>query len=271
MNKDRLWIIGGVAGILVVVVMGWFLGVSPLIDQTTAANTQAQVLAQGNVDSETKLVTLKKQYDDLGTLQSQLAVLRRSIPTDSDLPGFLAEINTLCKQHHVSLISVKVNDATLYQAPVVAVTPTVGADGSTTTPTPTPTATAAASGVTTATVAPTGGLVLIPVIINVQGSFSNVMAFTGGIQTKGRLYMATEVAVAPATSTDSANAFSGTLTGSIYTLGGTSGAIATSAPSVATGPAVSTTPSATPTDTPSSTPATSTPSDTPTPANTTAP
>lgn len=252
MNRDRLWSIGAIAGMTAVALLGWFLGVSPLVAQASSANDQANSLNQTNAASVAKLATLKQQSKNLSTLQRNLGVLRESIPTGADIPGFLTEINALCAKYNVSLQSVTVNDASIYQAPVAPVAPAVSADGSTTTPTPTPSPSATAPAGTVAPTAPVsnvGALVLVPVVINVTGTFTNVMAFTGGIQTGGRLYVANEVAASPGG--DGGSQFMGTLTGFVYSLQGTSGELPAEAQPV---PTVEPTPTDTSTPVPTETP-----------------
>jgi Tfp pilus assembly protein PilO len=267
MNRDRLWVIGSIAGIIVIAVLGWFVGVSPVVTQAAAAADQANVLNQTNVASQARLTTLKAQFANLPKLQTDLSVLRQSIPTGADLSTFITEINDYCARYNVELTSVIVNDATVYTAPVAPVAPTTNADGTTATPTPTPTPTVAA-GATTTPVAPAsnaGALVMIPVIINVNGSFSNLMQFTGAVQKGPRLYLANEVAAVPGDNTSGPLQYAGTLTGFVYSLAGTSGDLPASATPVT--PVVPT-PTPTPTSIPTvgaTAPPTTAPSSTPKP------
>jgi Tfp pilus assembly protein PilO len=252
MNRDRLWVIGAAVGTVVVIALGWFLGISPLVNQASSANSQQNSLAQANAAGTVKLATLKSQFANIDTLQTDLAALRQSIPTGADLPTFITEINQLCDKYHVSLSSVVVNDAVVFQAPAAPVTAaTPSTAGST--PTPTPTASAVPGAAVAAPVATASGLILVPVVINVTGNFADVINFTGGIQAGARLYLATEVEVAPGAAIGGGRPtkFLGTLTGNIYTLAGTSGELPASATPVKP---VAPTPSPTPTDIPSSTP-----------------
>jgi Tfp pilus assembly protein PilO len=267
MNRDRLWVIGAALGTVVVVVMGWFLGVSPLVAQASTASSQQTSLAQANTAATVKLATLKTQFANIDTLQTDLAALRQSIPGGADLPGFITEINGLCAKYHVSLSSVVVNDAVVFQAPVAAVAPAT--PGSTATPAPTPTPTPTTAGATApVAAAPSGtGLVLVPVAINVTGSFADVVDFTGGVQAAPRLYLATEVEIAPGASVGGGRptAFLGTLSGNIYALAGSSGDLPASTTPVT--PVVPT-PTPTPTSIPTvgaTAPPTTAPSSTPKP------
>ena len=103
----------------------------------------------------------------------------------------------------------------------------------------------------------------VPVLINVTGSFEDVMDFAGGVQSGARLYLVSELQVAPGASVGGGRPtkFLGTMSGNIYTLAGTSGDLPSSAD-----PAPVVTPEPTPTDT-----ATPNPTETPIPTGTATP
>lgn len=235
------------AGIAVALLLGWFLGVSPIFDQITAVSLQTNNLQQANAASSARLVTLKKQFANIGELEKKLEDLQDSIPADADIPGFLAEINALCAANGVSLTSLTVNDALAYVAPGAVVAP------ATPDPSATPGATVA-PGVTD----PSTGLIAIPVKVTVSGPYSQVMAFAGALQTGKRLLL-----VAKLTLTGSASGadFTGDVEGNIYGLPLPPG----TTPNKAT-PSPTPTPAPTPTPTVSPTPSEATP--TPEPTNT---
>jgi Tfp pilus assembly protein PilO len=257
MSKDRLWVIAAIAGMVVVALGGWFLGISPVISQASAADAQDSTISATNAANLTRLTTLKQEFANIGMLQKQLDPLRASIPEQADASVFLQELNTLSAAHNVVLTSVTIASATVYQAPTAA---TPAADSSdttdaTATPTPTPTSTPTT---TPAIAAPavTNSFVLVPVTIVATGTFNDVRDFIGAIQTGSRLYLATSVGI----SVDPTSGATGTLTGDIFTLQGTSKA--SSAPTPKPKPTATPTPTPTATETPIPT---STPTSTPTP------
>jgi Tfp pilus assembly protein PilO len=235
-------------GIVVVLLLGWFFGVSPILEQVNAANVQTDNLHSANSASAARLTNLKKQYENIGPLQEKLAKLQESIPVDADISGFLAEINTLSAAAGVTLTNLTVNDAAEYVAPGSAVAPV--------TPDPTATAAAPAPGATPAPVTPnpSTGLVAIPIKVIVSGPYPNVMAFMGALQTGTRLLYATKLTVLASTTDPS---FSGQIEGNIYAL--------PLPPGVTPLPAPTSTPTPTPTPTVSATPLPATPTPTPTP------
>ena len=248
MSRNRLWVIAAVAGMLVIAVGGWALGISPVLDQASAANAQVSTIDANNAAGLTRLASLKSQFADLATQQTALDGLRASIPEDAGAAAFLSELNALSAAHGVTLTSVTIASATVYQAPVAA-TPPASSTGAASTATPTPTPTAATTPATTPTTPSTGGaFVLVPVTIQATGSFDNVRDFVGAIQGGTRLYFAASIAINA--DPTGGNAATGTLTGDIFTLQGTSSAAATSATATPATPAPTNTAKPTGTSTP---------------------
>jgi Tfp pilus assembly protein PilO len=137
MNNDRLWLAAAVAIMAIVAAVGWFLGVSPIVSSSVAANEQVSTITASNAASLAKVGTLKAQYASIGELQSSLDKLRKSIPETVDAPAFLQELDSLGTAHSVTLKTVTVAAATVYQAPAPPAGDTTTST-STATPTPTP-------------------------------------------------------------------------------------------------------------------------------------
>ncbi|MCU1557986.1 MAG: hypothetical protein JWN09_1981 [Microbacteriaceae bacterium] len=255
MNRDRLWVIGLGAAIVVVAALGYLAGISPIVAQASAADAQRTSIAAANDASAARLISLKAQYAGIAKLQAQLKVLAGSIPADAEMPVFLRELNALSNQYQVSLKSVAVSVAQNYASPTV--TPVKPPAGSAATPSPSPspstsTSTGAGAGTPAATSAPASRLILIPVAISISGSYSNLMAFVGGLQSGDRLYLLTGLSMSSAA--DAAH-FSADITGYVYALPPAGGTVAkTPAPSGTTTPAPGVSSSATPTPDPSSSP-----------------
>jgi Tfp pilus assembly protein PilO len=253
MNTDRLWVVAAVVGMVVVALAGWFVGISPIVAQAAAADESAASTTAANQASESRLAVLKTQYAGIGKLQKTLDSLRESIPEGANASVFQQEINGLCAEYGVTLSSVTVNSATIYQAVTPAVAPTTGT--STSTPTPTPTTSTTPAATPAPSTAQTNGLVLVPVVVAVIGSFDDVKAFIGALQSGPRLYLATGVQIS-----DNDGIYTGTLSGDVFTVAGTSTPTKSSIPT----PVPTPTPTPTPTSTATPT-ATPTPTQTPTP------
>lgn len=222
MNIDRIWIIGISGVILIVGVLGWLLGVSPVMAQVNTANDTRTSIAATNQASEVKIAVLKRQFSNVAKLQTQLDALRGSISGEPDLASFLREIDTLTNQYQVSLTNVSVSAPEKY-VPAVAAAPAVTGTGSTSSPSPSPSPSPSASaGAAPASTAvemagPGGRLLLIPVKIDFKGSYDSIMKLVGALQTGGRLYLVTDLMV-KASATTGSTEFTANVTGNVYAL-----------------------------------------------------
>ena len=170
-SSTKLWIIGSMLLIVAIVAMGWFLGVSPkLAEAATAGQQQSEAEAQ-NVVHESEIAVIKKQFDQLPALKSQLAVLRAAVPDGSGMSAFLDELHALEQQNQVTLTDFKTGDGQPY-TPVKGTVGTV----STTNPLITP-----------------DNFVAIPVSVTVSGDNANIMRFVDGVQTGERLFLVTSL------------------------------------------------------------------------------
>ena len=251
MNQARTWTIGLVVVVLLIIVGGWQLGISPIVTQINAANSQAATIQTSNASTESQLASLKLQYAHIGKLRAKLNTLRLSIPEQAAASTFISEVTALGASTGVTIQSVDISVATDYAASTTG-------DSSTTTSTTTPsTATPTTPGATTTT--PTGGgLVDLAVTVNASGPYSEAQSFMGLLQTGTRLFV-----VNTASLTGSGSASNGlvVMSGNIFTLQGTSdqttatgsGSGSTSTPT----PYPTLTPTATATPTPTSTASTS--------------
>ncbi len=250
MSNNRVFNLLISLGVVAVLLLGWFLGVSPLLDQVNSANTQTDQLKTGNSASEGRLATLKKQFANIGPLQSKLDQLQKSIPADADVSGFLDEINALCASTGVSLTSLNVNNAVAF---VAAGSTAAAPDPAATTP---PVGAAGGTATNSGTKDTSAGLIAIPIKINVTGSYAQIMAFTGALQGGTRLLFVSRLTLTGGTGDSS---FTGALEGNIYAL--------PLPPGVTPLPSPTSTPTPTPSPTPtgSATPGAPTPTPTPTP------
>jgi Tfp pilus assembly protein PilO len=266
MNIDRLWMIGMIAGMAVVAFLGWSLGVSPVLAQAATASSQTASITATNASSESQIAVLKNEFAKIGAQNAKLATLRQSIPATADLSVFLQEVNNLCDANGVTLQTVIVNDAVVFQS-ATSDAAAASADSSTSTPTSTPTPTDSPSAAPAAappaapTVSPTA-LITVPVKLTFTGSFENVMNFIKGIQTGQRLFFATQIGTSPgAGSGDSTN---GSISGDVFALPGLSASIHTPIPKSTPAPVATPAPTDTATPGPTDT-ATPGPTSTPTP------
>jgi Tfp pilus assembly protein PilO len=243
MSRDRLWIFGGIALGLVILIAGYTLGISPTLAQAATVSAQTSTISTSNTQSQAQLASLKQQFQHIGTLRSALNKLRGSIPESAGTSPFLNELTVLAAASGVKLNEVTVGDAALYTAPVVAA-PATTSTATTSTPAPTaaPAATAPAQTVG-------NGLVLVPITISAEGPFDSVRDFMGAVQKGTRLYFASAMTIG----TDPTGVSTITLTGDAFTLQGTSDVVTNTKLIPTTDSTATPTPTMTPTPTPTPT------------------
>lgn len=228
MDKTRLWIIGSVLAMIVLVAGGWVVGVQPQLDAAAAADAESAQVDATNEANRAVLARLQKDAQELPALKGTLAALGTSVPSVPDLPGFQDEVNGYAAANGVTVTSWQVSDAQAYAPPAAPVAASAGSgspSGSSTatpaptsspTPTPAPTPTAipgappAANPLITAK-----NLSVIPVSVTVRGDYAKIVAFEAAAQAAKRLFLVTGFSVDPAAD---APGYDGKVSGYIYVL-----------------------------------------------------
>jgi Tfp pilus assembly protein PilO len=191
--KASGWVGGTAIVAVVILIASWFFVISPKLSAAQEDRAQTETVKQHNDVLSTQLATLKKQAAALETTRSDLAALRKQIPTSAQLTDYLRTLSDLAMTHSVVITSL---------LPDVAL-PFVAAPGvAAAAPKPKPTATAAAGAAaeptdTATATTPTAvggvpGLAAIPVSITVVGTYPNILGFLGDLQSKtDRLFLVT--------------------------------------------------------------------------------
>lgn len=217
MSMNRLWVLGAVLLIGVVVVLGWMLGISPKLSEARAAKSDQVAVESQNTTLEAQLATLKEQFESIGELRTELAALRESVPTGAHMPAFVGQLDEVAKAHKVTLTAITVSDAQPY-APILAApveaapaesSPAEGAvAGDSAAAAPVAAAPVPAPAPVVNALVTAANFVAIPITLSVEGSYDDVLDFVEGMQLGKRLVMVT-------TFNTSAAADSGNVTGTI--------------------------------------------------------
>lgn len=194
MKGNRLWLLGAVAAIAAVVLLGWVLGISPkLAEASTAAAQQAAVDAQ-NVAQKAQLEVLREQYSNLDTLEADLEKLRLAVPDSPEVDQWIDSIQAAAVASGVVLRSVTAAEPGVYGVALDAGAP------------PAPEGAIPPPGAT----AP-DNVVTIGVIVEVNGPPDAVIRFSRLAQLGTRIFVAPVFNYSPADSL-------GTLNGFIYVI-----------------------------------------------------
>lgn len=173
MKQSRMWTFGAIVVILAVVAGTWFLGISPRLSEATQANNDRENVETQNQLHEVKIASLIEQSKNLEPLRRELAELHLSVPSDADLPLLIGQINQLAQSSGVLVSQLVPGNPTVYtpvEQPVAEGVEEPDAELS-----------AARGGVNPES------FLIIPLSINVSGTYGQVMDFVNRLQTGPRL------------------------------------------------------------------------------------
>jgi len=147
-HADRLWMIGGLAVVIVLVLASWLLLIGPKFADANDVETQA-------ADTQTQLTILHKRINELKLqqanlkpLQAALAKKQQALPADTGLPAFLRQLQAAGEALHVDVTDIAVS---------------------------------------TPSVLPTLSTVwMLPITLNAEGSGANLDAFLRGLQSSSQ-------------------------------------------------------------------------------------
>ncbi len=193
MNGMRIWTLVTVVLIGAILGLGWLLGLSPLLAQAAASDTERGNVELTNTAQEATLALVKSQHEEIDSLLDDLEELNTSIPSrvDTDTVYELLAAYQGASGATPSLISL--GEAVQYGIPADA-PETTAAD-------------AAASGSS-----PQGALATslytVPVTISFGATgIDQVMAFVAALQQGPRLFLVTSVTASPESSSITAYMF----------------------------------------------------------------
>jgi Tfp pilus assembly protein PilO len=120
MTRTRKWVSGTAVLVLIVLVAGWFLLVSP--KKADAANLQANVLSQqsSNAGLRVKIAQLKAEDAQRPQQEAKLALFHQQVPQTPAQPALIRQLSALAKQTGVefeALTVVNPNGLNVPQAP----------------------------------------------------------------------------------------------------------------------------------------------------------
>ncbi len=227
MTKNGWWVAGGVLAAVLVLVGGWFLGVSPMLASAATAQASAADVTAQNQTIGMKLAALSKTAAKQGELETQDVELQKAVPTILKPNTFSRRVYEVAALSNVVVDSWALGSATPYTAPesLAAPAPVPAATDGAASPSPSPSATAsetvAPAPVSTAPkLALTDPLVtatnfaVVPVTMSVTGSQADVLKFASAIQDDERVMLITAVN----TARNDDGTTTGALTGSVYTV-----------------------------------------------------
>lgn len=229
MDKNKIWLIGSVLAMLLILALGGLLVVQPQLAAAAVADDERVAVEASNAGQAAVLNQLRKDFEGIDALRGELAPLNESVPSGTEMPAFVNQLDVLASATQVTLTGITVSDAVPY-APVVA--PVVAApaaeSGSTpsASPSPSPAPSAAAIALTAGVPPVTSAQInaanfaSLGVTVTVSGSYGNALNFVSGLQTGKRLFLVTGYSTVAATGGDGKTStdVAATITGLVYVL-----------------------------------------------------
>lgn len=169
MNKNKLWVMGAVFAMLMIIGGGWLFGIQPQLSSISSAHQKRANAQIQNASNQALLIKLKRDYQNIAALKEQLSSLRVAVPSSAEISTFVTELNALASLYKVTVKSISVSDAKPY-APAA---PTSGTSPSATTADPRITA---------------ANFILVPVQLSVAGPYAKVLDFVHQLQIGPRLF-----------------------------------------------------------------------------------
>ena len=230
MDKTKIWVLASAIVMIGILAGGWFVGVDPQLK--AKASTDEQILSVEAQNSATQLanIKLKKDFETIDELRTELAGLRGSIPSAGNLPDFLTQLDNLAAGSKTKVVALTVAEAIPYSAPATSVAPVEeepveGETGEAEASEEAEANAAADPGAAEAPKVPRTitdpritpeNFVVIPVEVAVEGDQMGARLFLDKLQHGPRLFMATNISIAPIE--DKPGVFTSTVTGFVYVL-----------------------------------------------------
>ncbi|GHD47216.1 hypothetical protein D9V29_05775 [Mycetocola manganoxydans] len=224
MDKTKIWILASAIVMVGILALGWFVGVDPQLKAKASTDEQRVSVEAQNTATELAIVKLKKDFESIDELKTELAGLRSSIPAAGELPDFLTQLDNLAAGSKTKVISLTVSEAIPYTVPATAVPPVAApVDGEESAepeadPVAEPVAPEGPAVPTTITdprITPEN-FVAIPVDVTVEGERDAARSFIDKLQHGPRLFMATSIAIMPIE--ERPGIFTTQVTGYVYVL-----------------------------------------------------
>jgi Tfp pilus assembly protein PilO len=93
-RADRLWMLGGLFGIIVLVVAAYMLAIKPIYADKADKQSQVDDQAMALVTLKTQLNQLKAKAKDQATYTAQLNAKTAAMPDSYDMPNYLRALQT---------------------------------------------------------------------------------------------------------------------------------------------------------------------------------
>ena len=107
--RDRIWMIGGLAAVVLLAVGSWFLLIGPKLAEVDSVRQQTGDTETQVVTLRNRIAKLKKDEAQLPALKAALAESQQALPSDSGVSAFLRQLQSSGDQANVKVTGVSVS------------------------------------------------------------------------------------------------------------------------------------------------------------------
>ena len=196
LTTPRSWTIVGIFGALIVLLLGWFLLVSP--QQSKASSTSMEAAeVQGTAEGlQVKANNLKKQAVDLPQKQQELAALSQRLPDNAGVAEIIRQITAAAARSGVTLQEFTPSDPQPLEPP--AKSSGSGADSGAATAEPSPSNNDGGGAAPKTSAAPASGLRYVTLTIAAAGNPAQISSFIKELESITRALLMTDLEVSQA-------------------------------------------------------------------------
>ncbi len=113
-STTRYWTIGGVLVIVVVLVLGFFLGVQPQLQAAQLAQRNLTDVRAQNQLERAELEALRQQFEMLPEITAERDALRLSVPSTAAIEDFTTQLSAQLAANGVTLVSFGASGASAF-------------------------------------------------------------------------------------------------------------------------------------------------------------
>jgi Tfp pilus assembly protein PilO len=111
-RTNRIWLIGGMVSIVILIAAAWLLAVSPKFAEADEVQTQADDSVIQLTSLRKEVAALKEQSEKTATYQAQLDTLVTNLPETYGMPGFLRALQDSAAATGVKVTELSAGGAT---------------------------------------------------------------------------------------------------------------------------------------------------------------
>lgn len=122
--SPRTWRLGGAGAAVLVLVVAWFLAISPTLQSAAALDEETAAQEAAAQQLRSRISLLKKQSEELPAQEAILADIQQRLPQTAALPTLIRNLTTVAKAADVTVASVTPGRPVPVEDPQAAAKPT---------------------------------------------------------------------------------------------------------------------------------------------------